>query len=125
MKFRIVIHAAVLAALVSSAAAVGARAQSTAAGPPSPTPAAVHLVKLTNAAKEPVSAVYVAPAGTLDLSDDLLGKQTAGPGRTVTLKVKDPKGVCVFDLEVLMSSGDDVTKKGVNLCTSDSYTFTP
>ena len=120
----IIARAAAVTAVAGSALAAHAQTGA-AAETPSQARAGVHVVKLTNAAKEPVSAVYVAPAGTLDLSDDLLGKQTAGPGRTVTLRVNDPKGVCVFDLEVLMSSGDDVTKKGVNLCTSDSYTFAP
>jgi hypothetical protein len=59
------------------------------------------------------------------MSDDLLGKQTAGPGRTVLLKVKDPKGDCVFDLQFLMNDGSMVTKKAVNLCQTSDYSFSP
>ena len=126
MNIRNIARAAVALVLAGSAfASAHAQSAGPAAGAAPQAHTGVHVVKLTNAAKGAVSAVYVAPAGTLDLSNDLLGKQVADPGRTVTLKVSDPKGVCVFDLEVLMSNGDDVTKKGVDLCAANAYTFTP
>lgn len=124
MNIRNVVRAAVLAILASSAAAVAARAQTDAATS-AQSRAGVHVLKLTNTANDAIQAVYAAPSGTLDLSNDLLGRQTAGPGRTVTLKINDPKGVCVFDLEVLMNKGDDITKKAVNVCSGETYTFTP
>jgi hypothetical protein len=123
MDIRKMVRAAVLTAVAGSALAVAAHAQNV--DPSASGRGGVHVLKLTNEARDTIQAVYAAPAGTLDLSDDLLGRQTAGPGRTVTLKIDDPKGVCVFDLEVLMNNGDDITKKGVNVCTAESYTFTP
>ena len=84
-----------------------------------------HVLKLTNQGRQAVTAIYYAQQGTTDWSDDLLGSQTAGPGRTVTLKIKDPAGVCVFDLQFLMSDGANVNKKGVNVCDPPAYSFTP
>jgi len=124
MNIRNVIRAAVLTVFAGSALTVAARAQTDADAPSQARPG-VHVLKLTNTANDAIQAVYAAPAGTLDLSDDLLGRQTAAPGRTVTLKIKDPKGVCVFDLEVLMNKGDDITKKAVNVCTAETYAFAP
>lgn len=109
----------VLAGLWWAAMALGAAAQTA----PTPPPGGVHLIKLTNASNAPISAVAVAPAGSQDFSDDLLGKQVAGAGRTVSLKVKDPTNTCVFDVQFLMDDGSTVTRKAVNLCQSDVYTF--
>ena len=109
---------AVAITLLLSAPAVLAQ---TNAAPPS----GDHMVKLTNSAKMNISAVYVAAAGSLDMSDDLLGKQVAAAGKTVTLKVKDPAASCVFDVRFLMNDGSTVTRSNVDLCHNPDYTFSP
>ena len=124
-------HALALAPLLGAlvcAVAAGPAAAEPAPAAPAQAPAAVaslHVVKLTNSGKTGITAVYVAPAGSQDLSDDLLGKQTANAGKTVTLKVRDPNAACTFDLQFLMDNGDTVTKKAVNLCQTTAYAFTP
>ncbi len=84
-----------------------------------------RVLKLTNSSRSAISAVYASPAGSLDATDDLLGKQVAAVGKTVTLKVQDPKAACLFDLQFLMSNGDTITRKAVDLCKTADYTFTP
>lgn len=111
--------------LASVLALAGAGGNALAQQPAPPGGAGPHVVKLTNSGKTTITAVYVSAAGSPDVSDDLLGKQTAGAGRTVTLKVQDPKAACTFDLQFLMNNGDTVTKKAVNLCQTADYTFTP
>ena len=110
----------VLVAVVAAFAAADAQP----AQPP-PVKAGPHILKLTNGGKGAITAIYVEPAGTRDLSDDLLGKQTANAGKTVTLKVDDPKGDCVFDIQFLMSDGTTVTRKAVDLCQTGELAFTP
>ena len=93
--------------------------------PGAPPPAAgVHTLALTNSGGTVVSAVYAAPTGSLDFSDDLLGNQVASVGKTVRVKVKDPAGTCVFDFQFLMADGGTATRKAVNVCQSDAYTLT-
>jgi hypothetical protein len=115
------------AALIALAAAgltfASAQAQPTAPG--AAAPAKEHLIKLTNSGRGGITAIYVSRSGSTDVSDDLLGKQTAGPGKTVTLKVKDPGGDCVFDIEFLMNDGSMATKKAVNLCQTGEVSFGP
>ncbi len=106
-------------------AASGAAAQTSATTTPATATPGDHVLKLTNQGRQAVTAIYYARQGTRDWSDDLLGSQTAGPGRTVTLKIKDPGGVCVFDLQFLMSDGANVNKKAVNVCEPPAYSFTP
>ena len=110
------------AGLAWAAMALGAAAQTA----PAPAPAAPpgdHELRLTNGGKGAISAIYVAPTGSQNFSDDLLGKQVAGVGRTVRLKIKDPAGTCVFDVQFLMDDGALVTRTAVNVCQSDAYTF--
>ena len=118
MKFRSILSISTLAAAAFAGAADAQPA------PGAPPPGGVHTLALTNSGGAVVSAVYVAPAGSLDFSDDLLGSQVASVGKTVRVKVKDPAGSCVFDVQFLMADGTVVTRKAVNLCQSDSYTFT-
>ncbi len=121
MKFRRILFSI-------SLAAVGAALAASAAGQPAAAPAVGHAgdhpLAVTNSGGAVVSALYVAPSGSPDFSDDLLGKQVASVGKTVRVKVKDPAGACVFDVQFLMADGTTATRKGVNVCESDSYTFT-
>ena len=123
MNHHIPNHVLSLASSLAILALTGASALAQQPAPPGP--AGPHVVKLTNSGRTAITAVYVSAAGSPDVSDDLLGKQTAGAGKTVTLKVQDPKAACTFDLQFLMNNGDTVTKKAVNLCQTADYTFTP
>jgi hypothetical protein len=121
MNVRVILVPIGLAVMAVAGAAL---AQPAHVAPPGPPPAADHSLAVMNSGGAVVSAVYVAPSGSLDFSDDLLGKQVASVGKTVHVKVKDPGGSCVFDVQFLMADGTTVTKKAVNVCQSDSYTFT-
>ena len=118
MKFHSILSIATMAT-AGIAGAVNAQP-----APGAPPPGGVHTLALTNSGGAVVSAVYVAPTGSLDFSDDLLGRQVASVGKTVRVTVKDPSGSCVFDVQFLMVDGTVVTRKGVNVCQSDSYIFT-
>ncbi len=114
-----------IAALAVASLVGGAGAQPAPSPSPGPPPGGDHVVRFTNGAKTAITAIYVAPSGSKDMSDDLLGKQTANAGKTVTLKIRDPQGGCVFDIQLLMTNGDTVDRKGVNVCQSTEYAFTP
>ncbi len=83
----------------------------------------VRSFKLINGGKMGITAVYAAPTGSTNMSDDLLGKQTAGIGRTVTLKVNDQAGSCVYDLQLLMSNGDTADVKNIDLCKTAAVNY--
>jgi hypothetical protein len=113
----------IAAAAVLALGAGAARGQAPAGVQPAALNTGPHVFKLTNGSKSGIQAVYAAPTGTLNLSDDLLGKQVAGVGKTVTLKVNDKAGTCVFDLQFLMNDGDAVDMKGVDLCKTSTVTY--
>ena len=105
------------------AAAVKAKAPAPPAAPAAPPPGG-HMVKLTNTEKQAVTAVYASATGKNDWGDDLLGKQTAAPGKTVILMFMAPTPeTCVQDIQLLMNDGKTVQKSGVNVCESADYQF--
>jgi hypothetical protein len=112
----------VLASVILTFGMATARAEPAPAAstPPAAQPVAFtggdHTVRVTNAGKSAVSAIYVARSGSTDFSDDLLGSQTAAAGKTVTVKVRDPKADCVFDMQFLTADARTITQKGVDLC---------
>jgi hypothetical protein len=104
-----------------SGAAYGAAARASAA--PAPTPG--YTVRLTNADTQAITAVYASPAGKNDWGDDLLGRQTAAAGRTVTLGFKPmAPELCMQDLQMLMNDGKTIAKGGVDVCQTADYRFT-
>ena len=109
--------------IVISALALAGAAAAQPATPPAASGGS-HSLAVTNSGGSVVSAVYVAPSGSLDFSDDLLGKQVASVGKTVRVKVQDPRGTCVFDIQFLMADGATFTRKAVNVCQAESYTLT-
>ncbi len=125
MANRLSFHSGIVVALAIAGFVGGASAQPAPSPPPGPPPGGDHVVRFTNGAKTAISAIYVAPSGSKDMSDDLLGKQTANAGKTVTLKIKDSGAGCTFDLQLLMTDGHLVDRKGVNVCQSADYAFTP
>lgn len=122
MRFRSVLLSAVVMALAGAAAAQPAPA--TPLPTAAPPKAGDHVIAVTNSGGQVLSAIAVAASGSLDYSDDLLGKQVGAVGKTVHVKVKDPTGACVFDVQFLLADGTSITRKGVNFCQSDAYTFT-
>ena len=92
------------------------------AGPPEPTGSS-HTLTLTNGDPAAISSIYAAITGTENWTDDLLGKQMAGAGKTVTLKIAGPPEQCRYDLQLLMNDGKAVQKNGLDVCASPTYQF--
>lgn len=93
------------------------------AAAPAPTPG--YAVKLTNADTQAVSAIYASPTGKNDWGEDLLGRQTAAVGKTVTLNFKPmAPELCVQDLQLLMTDGKTLTKDHIDVCQTPAYRFT-
>jgi hypothetical protein len=113
-----------VAACAFVGAGLGSGAAMAAAARPSAAPPPAHVVKLLNAEPMAVTAVYASPTGKSDWGDDLLGSQTAAPGKTVTLGFKDmPAELCKQDLQLLMNDGKTVTKADIDVCTTTDYRF--
>jgi hypothetical protein len=122
-NMKITCHIAAASAFAAASLCLGSASAQTAAGPAAATP--IHALKLTNGDSQGITAIYASPPGKNDWGDDLLGKQTADVGRTVTLSFKNlPPDLCKQDLQMLMSDGKTISKGGVDICQTPVYRFT-
>ena len=103
-----------LAALVSVAAFAAAPvwAQSAPADP-------ATAVQVANSGKRPIVAVYTSPPGRADWSDDMLGKGTLKPGKTMKLTLKAKPAECKIDISALLDNGDTMTRSNVDMCAAE------
>ena len=76
-------------------------------------------VQCANGGKRPIVAVYTSPPGRSDWSDDMLGKGTLKPGKTMKLTLKAKPAECKVDVSALLDNGDTLTKTDIDLCASD------
>jgi hypothetical protein len=100
--------------LAWAALAGWATAQAQTPAPAAGDPAAA--IRVANAGKRPIVALYASAPGRDDWSSDMLGKDTLQPGQSMTLKFKDKQAACKIDFSALMDNGDTATRAGVNLC---------
>jgi hypothetical protein len=76
-------------------------------------------VQVANSGKRPIVAVYTAPPGSHDWSDDMLGKGTLKPGKTMKLTLKAKPAECRVDISALLDNGDTMTKPNVDMCAAE------
>lgn len=88
-----------------------AQAQTTATDP-------AKAVQVANGGKRPIVAVYTAAPGSHDWSDDMLGKGTLKPGKSMKLTLKAKPAECKVDVSALLDNGDTMTKANVDMCTA-------
>jgi hypothetical protein len=100
--------------LAWAALAGWATAQAQTPAPASDAPAAA--IHVANAGKRPIVALYTSAPGRGDWGDDMLGKGTLKPGKSLTLKFKDKPGACKADFSALLDNGDTSIRPGVDLC---------
>jgi hypothetical protein len=94
-----------------------AQAQTAPAPSSATTPAdPASAIKVANAGKRPIVALYTSPPGRHDWSDDMLGKGTLKPGQSLTLKFKGKQSDCKIDFSAMMDNGDTATRADVDLC---------
>jgi P pilus assembly chaperone PapD len=90
-----------------------AQAQTPASDPASDPAKAVQVA---NSGKRPIVALYTAPPGSHDWSDDMLGKGTLKPGKTMKLTLKAKPAECKIDVSALLDNGNTMTRSNVDLC---------
>ena len=74
-------------------------------------------VQVANSSKRSIVALYVSAAGRRDWSDDMLGKGSLKPGKTMKLNLKAKPADCKVDFNALLDNGDNLTQSNVDMCT--------
>ncbi len=80
---------------------------------------------LVNDSGRVITHVYVSPSKDREWGDDILGRDVLQPGESVFIYFsRYDAGSCFYDIRVVGSNGaEEGILTGVNLCTTDTVTF--
>lgn len=73
-------------------------------------------IQVANGGKQTIVALYISAAGRRDWSDDMLGKGSLKPGKTMKLTLKAKPADCKVDFNALLDNGDNRTQTNVDMC---------
>jgi len=80
--------------------------------------------KLKNNTSFDIASVYVAPSASDDWGDDALGTSVLPAGQSIDMNyVGDDSSTCVYDIQVVGTSGQEGYLYKVNLCQVTTVTF--
>jgi hypothetical protein len=80
-------------------------------------------VRIINASSFTVWNLYGSNVGRNTWGRDLLGDIALPPGSAATVNFDDGTGYCRYDLKMITSDGQVITKWRVNVCEVTSWTF--
>ena len=79
---------------------------------------------LVNSTSQVLTHVFVSPSTVEDWGDDILGQAVLSSGESVFIYFTKFNGsACAYDVKVLTESGGEGSLLGVDLCATDTVTF--
>lgn len=81
-------------------------------------------VKVINETQFTVVEFYGSNAGSEDWEEDVLGQDVLKPGKSVVINFDDGSGYCKFDFLVKFEDGDQVEKRGIDVCETSVFRLT-
>jgi len=70
-----------------------------------------------------IKHLYVSPSGTKNWEEDVLGRDTLTAGDSTKVFFQGRASVCRYDIRAEFVDGDVVEDYKINLCSTNSYTF--
>ncbi|MBW4510136.1 MAG: hypothetical protein KME64_27005 [Scytonematopsis contorta HA4267-MV1] len=81
--------------------------------------------RVINRTSEPIVNLHVSRTNTNDWEEDVLGSDVLNAGESQMITFSGfGQNECYFDIQAKFEDGDVVEERKVNLCETDSYTFT-
>jgi hypothetical protein len=88
-----------------------------------PAAAADRKVEIINKTGYAITEFYGSNSNTNDWEEDILGADVLPHNSSITIDFDDGTGNCMFDFLVKFEDGDQLTEKGVDVCTIGEFTF--
>jgi hypothetical protein len=89
-----------------------------------PARADVRNFTMVNDSSEPILSLHVSSVSTDSWEDDILGADMLGKDDSLPITFESGvQGRCMYDVKVVVPSGDDVIASGINLCTTTSVIY--
>jgi len=80
-------------------------------------------VKIVNDTGYVLVEFYGSNKGSTSWEEDILGPDVLGNGQSVMIDFDDGSGYCMFDFKAVFDDGDELIRKGVNICEIPSFTY--
>lgn len=80
-------------------------------------------VKIVNDTGYVLVEFYGSNKGSTSWEEDILGRDVLGSGQSVMIDFDDGTGYCKFDFKAIFDDGDELIRKGVNICEIGTYTY--
>ena len=87
------------------------------------TSSANRNVEIVNASGMTITNFYGSNSGSNSWEDDILGASTLASGSAANINFDDGSGYCTFDFKVVFSDGTVGIEKGIDVCTTSTYTI--
>lgn len=88
-----------------------------------PASAANRKVRIINDTGYSIVRFYGSNKGTNSWEEDILGSSVLPSGSSVMIDFDDGTGYCIFDFRAIFEDGDDLVRKGVNVCEISSFRY--
>ena len=89
-----------------------------------PAAAANRWVKVINESSRDVWYIYGTNAGDTGWGRDRLGDQVLHSGYNIKINFDDGSNACIFDLKAESKYGTSWVKRGINVCSTETWTLT-
>ncbi|WP_247743934.1 hypothetical protein [Shimia sp. R9_3] len=109
--------------MTSRTTVIGAVAVAFFAASVGPVVAQDKRVRIQNETGYVMVEFYGSNAGTDDWEEDILGADILPPGGSVRVNFEDGTGYCMFDFKAVFEDGDVLTRSGVDVCKTGTFTY--
>lgn len=82
-------------------------------------------IKVINETDFTIVEFYGSNAGSESWEEDVLGEDVLAPGQSVVINFNDGSGYCRFDFLIKFEDGDQVEKRGIDVCKTGVFRVTP
>ena len=80
-------------------------------------------VKIVNETGYVLIEFYGSNKGSKSWEEDILGPDVLRSGQSVMIDFDDGTGYCKFDFKAVFDDGDELIRKGINICEIGTYTY--
>lgn len=88
-----------------------------------PTGAADRKVTIINDTGYDIVEFYGSQVDAQTWEEDILGSDVLSAGSSVDINFDDGTGYCMFDFRAVFEDGDELVRKGINVCEVGSYRY--
>lgn len=81
-------------------------------------------VELVNDSRHAIAEFHASNVDRRVWEEDILGRDVVYPGESVTIDINDGTGHCYFDFLTVMSNGDTIMRRNVDVCEISRYRIT-